>query len=63
MNKVPTLPLGCGSWVVTSPDGSQVRELYTQGGTALAASLGWKVETALAYLHRINQAAKTGNAA
>ena len=50
---IPELPPGCGSWIVTSPTG-RVVELFTAVNVHKAAAAGWKVETALAYLQRIN---------
>lgn len=41
------------SWMVTSPSG-KVFELYTQANVIRAELAGWKVESAAAYLARIN---------
>lgn len=56
---IPELPHGCGSWVCTAPDGER-REVFYQRNAELAAALGWRVETAIDYLHRINNEIATG---
>lgn len=56
---IPPLPHGCGSWVVTAPDGL-VYELHKRSNVRLAAAQGWKIETAADYLHRINTEIKAG---
>jgi len=50
---VPELPHGCNSWVVTSPTGV-VRELYERANVQLAIAHGWKAETTVDYLARLN---------
>jgi hypothetical protein len=57
---VPNLPHRCGSWIGTSPDG-RVREFFARPSAVVAASFGWKVETALDYLCRINATARAGS--
>jgi len=42
-----------GSWMVTFPSG-EVREFFSKANVEKAATAGWKVETALEYLARIN---------
>ena len=42
-----------GSWMVTSPSG-RVTELYTPANVERARAAGYKVETALEYLTRLN---------
>ena len=56
---VPMLPPGCGSWVVTSPDG-RVFELYDKVNVVRSARAGWKIETTLDYLVRVNAQIATG---
>ncbi len=51
---IPELPHTCNSWVVTSPDGSRRHELWTRANVEKAAAAGWRIETAHAYLCRIN---------
>ena len=56
---IPPLPHGCGSWICTSPNGMR-REFYGRRNVGIAAIAGWKVETAIDYLHRINTETKAG---
>lgn len=51
--QIPLLPPRCGSWVVTSPTG-KVRELFDKRLVRVAANAGWKIETSVDYLRRIN---------
>lgn len=51
---IPELPHGCGSWVVTAPDG-RVFELFDRTNVKRAAGQGWRIETAVDYLARINR--------
>lgn len=51
---IPELGPHCGSWVVTRPDG-RTFELYRRQNVLRAAGRGWRVETAVAYLRRINE--------
>lgn len=51
--EIPALPPRCGSWVVTAPDG-RVFELFDKSNVRHAANNGWKIETAIGYLSRIN---------
>lgn len=53
MTPIPELGFS-GSWVVTSPDGSRVLELYEYRNVELCAQANWKIETAAQYLGRIN---------
>lgn len=53
-SQVPELPHGCGSWIVTAPDG-RVFELYERANVRKAAAAGWRIETAVDYLVRINR--------
>lgn len=58
-SEIPPLPPRCGSWVVTSPDG-RVFELFDRTNVKRAAADGWRIETAIDYLHRINTEIKAG---
>jgi hypothetical protein len=51
--QVPELPHGCRSWVVTSPSG-HVYELPERADAQKALDAGWRVETVLDYLCRVN---------
>lgn len=53
MATIPALEPHCGSWIVTSPEG-RVIELFTERNVQTVADAGWRVETAAAYLGRIN---------
>lgn len=53
LTPIPTLPHGSGSWVCTSPAGA-VLEFFNRRNVEKAAAAGWRIETALAYLCRIN---------
>jgi hypothetical protein len=56
-DELPRLPHGCNSWIVTSPSG-QVFELYDSSNARKAIKAmrdGWKVQTAVDYLHWINE--------
>lgn len=52
---IPPLELHCGSWIVTAPDGHVV-ELFKRANVERAAQAGWRIETAVTYLGRINAA-------
>ena len=52
--KIPELEPHCGSWVCTSPEGV-VREFYDRANVEKAARAGYRIETAAAYLSRINR--------
>ena len=54
MTAIPPLPHNCNSWVVTPPVGRAI-ELFTMRNVEKAAAAGWRVETTIDYLHRINQ--------
>lgn len=53
MTTIPDLPAGCNSWIVTSPTG-KVFELYDRANVKKAAKDDWRIETAVAYLWRLN---------
>jgi hypothetical protein len=53
MNTLPDLGRS-GSWICTSPGGT-VREFFNRTNAERAANAGWRIETALVYLGRINQ--------
>lgn len=55
MTPIPPLERSCGSWVVTSPAGT-VYEFFGRRNVEKAAAAGWRIETALQYLGRINAA-------
>ena len=58
----PELEDGSGSWVVTHPTTEgRVIECFERNNAAFCFAQGWKVETAMQYLTRINQAIKEGN--
>ena len=59
--EIPELERGCGSWICTRPDGYRL-EFFTRGNAELAASAGWKVQTAGAYLAELNRKIKAKNA-
>jgi hypothetical protein len=50
---IPALPHGCGSWIVTAPDG-RVFELFDRTNVQKAADAGWRIEPAVQYLARLN---------
>lgn len=50
---IPELESICGSWICTSPAGT-VREFSERSNVERAAAAGWKIETALQHLGRIN---------
>lgn len=52
--ELPALERESGSWVATSP-GGRVVELYERRNAEKALRAGWRIETALAYLVRINR--------
>lgn len=54
MTAIPPLPHNCNSWVVTPPVGRAI-ELFTLRNVEKAAAAGWRVETTIDYLRRINQ--------
>lgn len=54
---IPELPRTCNSWVVTTPEGP-VYELWDRCNVEQAAAAGWRIETAHAYLCRINEQIK-----
>lgn len=54
---IPELPRICNSWVVTAPNGA-VYELWERRNVEQAAAAGWGIETAHAYLCRINEQIK-----
>lgn len=54
MTPIPELDGRSGSWVVSSPDGKRVYELYERKDVQIVANAGWKIETAGEYLGRIN---------
>jgi len=54
---VPALPPRCGSWIVTSP-GGRVVELFEPANVRTAIRAGWRAETALDYLGRVNAGAR-----
>ena len=58
-SEIPLLPPRCGSWIVTAHDGT-VLEFFDKANVQKAANHGWKIETAIDYLHRINAEIKTG---
>lgn len=57
--EIPELPPGCGSWICTAQDG-RVFEFFDKPNVRIAAKLGMRVETAIDYLHRINQEIQEG---
>lgn len=54
MTAIPPLPHNCNSWVVTPPVGRAI-ELFTRRNVEKAAAAGWRIETAIDYLCRINR--------
>ena len=57
MTAAPELPHGCGSWVVTDKaTGKAVAELFTASAVARVNRERYSVETAVAYLARLNAA-------
>jgi hypothetical protein len=51
---IPQLEPHCGSWIVTSPQ-NVVRELFERANVERAVAAGWKVETTLQWLARLNR--------
>ena len=47
------------SWIITLPSG-RVLETFSKGNAEKACKMGWKVETALDYLGRVNGEIKKG---
>lgn len=47
------------SWIITTPQG-QVFETFSKANADKAQAAGWKVETAMDYLGRVNERLKEG---
>lgn len=56
---IPELPHGCGSWVCSGPNGQRY-EFFERSNVERASAAGWRVETTIDYLHRINQEIREG---
>ena len=46
------------SWIITTPQG-QVFETFSKANAEKARKMGWKVETAMDYLGRVNEKQNT----
>lgn len=55
--KPPKLEPRCGSWVCTCPKSGRTYEFFVEANAQLALDNGFKVETALTYLARMNKEA------
>lgn len=59
MTAIPPLTRYCNSWVVTPPVGRAI-ELFTRRNVEKAVAAGWRIETTIDYLHRINREIQEG---
>lgn len=60
LTSIPQLEPHCGSWMATSSSG-QVLEVWDREDAEQLAKSGWRIETAAAYLGRLNTKIKAAS--
>lgn len=54
----PKLEPHCGSWIITTPTGMVLETFSRRNADMASEAPGYKVETALEYLSKLNRAAR-----